>query len=172
MIYEFKIEEKSSTTISVRAQNPDEAQKIFDAWYQKHEVELDDALVAELLDNGYEGRTFKRSVGMDEESYYPKPVMLPEESAVPQENIMNLQIRFADGSEDYQIRKISFGEIASILNHFERHYHLFPDPEKAYWKSKTDMYIYAVLKDTGETWKEFNYRKDRMFCEKSKKTQR
>lgn len=145
MIYEFKIEEKSSTIVSVRAPNPEEAQTIFDDWYRKHEVELDDALVEELLENGYEGRTFERISGICEENYH-KPVMLPEESPVPQENIMNLQIRFADGSEDYQIRKISFGEIASILNHFEKHYHLFPDPKILYWKSKTDMYIYAVPK--------------------------
>ena len=168
MIYEFKITELSSATIPVRANNPDEAQKIFDDWYRKHEDDLNDGLVAEMLENGYEGRKFERSAGIREENYIHE-VLLPEEEKAPPENFMMLNIRFADGRERYTITNTTMARIVETLAELSKKYYLYPDPQLRYWMSENSMNVYAVLKDEEETWFEFDMGKDPVFNEKTEK---
>ena len=166
MIYEFKITETSSVRIPVRADNPDEAQKIFDEWYHKHEDELNDGYVGELLDNGYDGRKFTRDTGIDANTYfrmYPLtsfPVMLPEEAPKPVEPKFDMHVRFADGSNTWTCVNRTLGEIGMKLAELSSKYILYSDPDK-FNASVPDaipkiFYIYAVLKDEGETWYEFD----------------
>ena len=169
MIYEFKITEVSRAVVPVRADTPDEAQKIFTEWYQKHEEDPQDSLINDLLDNGYDGRKFERSTGFNEKEYDNKysTIMLPEEKPVPQEPTFHLHIRFADGSEPVDYPHKTLKEIGQELYAWGDKYHLFPnagpdasgcllteaskDIESCFW-------IYAVLKDKPETWYEFEER--------------
>lgn len=165
MIYEFKIEEKSTATIPVRADNPDEAQKIFNEWYEKHENDPTDSTITDLLDNGYDGRTFTRSEGIDEANYLSGAVMLPEEQPTPEEPRYILHIRFGDGSKPIELIR-TLQQIGMELLAFGEKYYLFPDPNASNilttfatydaHKCKTikteHFWIYAVLKDKEETW--------------------
>ena len=169
MIYEFRITEMSSAVISVRAKTPDEAQKIFDDWYRKHEDELNDGLIAEMLDNGYDGRKFERSAGIDEKTYIHQGVLLPEEENAPPENFMAIFIRFADGQEPYTVTNTTMSHIGELIAEFSKKYYLYPDPQFRYWMAENAMHIYAVLKDEEETWYEFDFRKDPAFNEEAEK---
>ena len=159
MIYEFTIEEKSKTVIPVRANTPDEAQKIFNAWYEKHDNDPTDSTVADLLDNGYDGRTFIRSEGISEIGYPMGAVMLPEESPTPKEPLYDLHIRFADGSKSIALKDRTLQQIGMELSAWGEKYYLFPDGndgELVYsplFKFDHQTFnVYAALKDKSETW--------------------
>lgn len=166
MIYEFKIEEKSTTTIPVRADNPDKAQKIFNEWYEKHENDPTDSTITDLLDNGYDGRSFTRSAGIDETNYPAGAVMLPEESPMPKEQEYILHIRFSDGSEPITRMNCTLQRIGMELSAWGEKYYLYPDPNASNMLTTFATYdvlkcetvriehfwIYAVLKDKEETW--------------------
>lgn len=161
MIYEFKIKEIFQTIIPVKADSPDEAQKIFDKWYEKHDGSPADSTIQDLLDNGYDGREITRSVGIKEDEY-DGDIMLPEEKPKPKEPVYDLYVRFADGTKQFIAHRITLAEYGGYLRDFGAKYHLFPDtkepvigildPEDPAYKGAFS--IYAVLKDKEETWYE------------------
>lgn len=160
MIYDFTIKETSKTVVPVRAKNPDEAQKIFTTWYEKHDGDPTDSTITDLLDNGYEGREIIRSVGMSEEKYPIHAVMLPEESPTPVEPRYTLHIRFADGSKPVTLTDRTLQQIGQELSAWGEKYYLFPDAGEGWLMCKkneketadSSFWIYAALKDKEETW--------------------
>ena len=158
MIYEFKITEVRTATVAVKAQNSDEAQKIFTEWYEKHE---DDPVIDEMLENGYDGRKFERSVGYCEESYDREKasIFLPEEQNTPQEQKMYLHIRFADGSKPITFWDKTFREIGLYLTQFSDKYYLRTD--ECFNEPEGGLCLYAVLKEQPETWYSFDEKIDR-----------
>lgn len=162
MIYEFTIKELKKTVIPVRADSPDDAQKIFDKWYHKHtDGEPQDSTILDLLDNGYEGRSLHRSAGIPENEYDYGNVMLPEENVVPEEPLYGLRIRFAEGAQ-YKADNQSLASIAGLISSYSQKYYLFPDAGRGGLMSYSNRYfwLYAVLKDQPETWYEFENRKE------------
>ena len=169
MIYTFTIRETKKVDIPVRANTPDEAQKIFTQWYQKHSAgEPKDTTIYDLLDNGYEGRDITRSPGIPESDWGSDKVMLPEEGSKPEEPLYNLQVRFADGSELATYKDQTLGSIGTILSSLSDKYYLFPDTsdydpitgpgynEPCGYRVNPFFNVYAVLKDEEETWYDFN----------------
>ena len=159
MIYEFTIKELKKTVIPVRADTPDAAQNIFDKWYRKHaNEEPQDSTILDLLDNGYEGRSLHRSAGIPEDKYGDGNVMLPEEKDVPEEPLYGLRIRFADGSQPYNVQNQSLADVAGLISSYSQKYYLFPDAEDGHLMIGYQRYfwLYAVLKDKPETWYEFD----------------
>lgn len=155
MIYNFEIKEIKKTNISVKANNPSEAQKIFSQWYEKHTAEEpQDTTIYDLLDNGYEGREITRSPGIPESDWDGDKVMLPEENDEPEEPLYNLHVRFADGSASVCYRNQLLSSIGTMFASFGGKYYLIPDPEKEALVVERDFYVYAVLKDEEETWYE------------------
>ena len=161
MIYEFTIKELKKTVIPVRADSPDEAQKTFDQWYHKHaDQEPQDSTILDLLDNGYEGRSLHRSAGIPEKEYDYGKVMLPEEKDTPEEPLYSLHIRFADGSQPYNIGNQKLSDISGLISSYSQKYYLFPDAGDGDLMTQTSsiryFWLYAVLKDKSETWYEFS----------------
>ena len=156
MVYEFKIEEISSTVVPVRADSPDEAQKIFDTWYKKHTEDGSDTTVYDLIDNGYQGRHITRSVGRPDCMYSPDDIMLPEESDQPYEPTYSLHIRFSDGSRDIYKKDLTLGQVGRELTIYgSGKYMLLPDAMNNRIFSEDaerNIWIRAVLKDEEETW--------------------
>ncbi len=169
MVYKFTIKEIKRTDIPVRADTPDEAQKIFSQWYEKHTAgEPKDTVIYDLLDNGYEGREITRSPGIPESDWGIDKVMLPEEGSKPEEPLYNLQVRFADGSELKTYKDMTLGSIGVILSSLSHKYYLLSDTndydpitgptynEARGYKINPFFNVYAVLKDEEETWYDFN----------------
>lgn len=163
MIFNFEIKEIKRTNISVKANNPSEAQKIFSQWYEKHTAEEpQDTTIYDLLDNGYEGREITRSPGIPESDWHDK-VMLPEESDEPEEPLYDLHVRFADGSASVCYGNQLLSSIGTIFASLGGKYYLIPDPEKRGLVVGEDFYVYAVLKDAKETWYELDCKEDLYF---------
>ena len=151
MIFDFTIKETSKTTISVRADTPDDAQKLFMKWYDKHTDDPTDTTIDDLLDDGYDGREIIRSVGKTEDHYPVGAIMLPEESNTPVEPKYTLHIRFADGSDPLSLNNRTLAQIGMELVSWGDKYYLFPEENSDFAKEST-IAIYAVLKDKEETW--------------------
>lgn len=154
------IKELKKTVVPVRADNPDDAQKIFDQWYHKHtDAEPQDSTILDLLDNGYEGREISRSAGIPEDEYDGGNVMLPEEGMIPEEPLYGLRIRFADGSQPYNAQNLSLATVAGLISSYSQKYFLFPDGgdggNRLMIGYSRYFWLYAVLKDQPETWYEF-----------------
>lgn len=164
MIYPFTITETNKTTIPVRANSADEAQKIFWSWYEKHENDPEDDLIDTLLENGFDGRKFERFPGkIDEEEYFAmhklnpfaSGIVLPEEKNEPEEPKFDMHIRFADGSEAWTCIDRTLGEIGLKMAELSSKYYLYPDDTVNSGRNH-DFWLYAVLKDEKETWYQFN----------------
>ncbi len=163
MIYEFTIEEKCKAIIPVKADTPDEAQKIFDDWYAKHDNESGDSTITDLLDNGYESRLFTRSIGIDEDVYFKmneplgfgnRSYMLPEEKPTPDHNYYSMYVRFADGRRTEHFTEKTLQQIGRLLDSLGDKYHLISDYSNQDPKIHNCFWIYAVLKDKEEQWLE------------------
>ncbi len=154
MIYEFKFTEVRTATVAVKAHNSDEAQKIFTEWYEKPD---NNSEIDEMLENGYDGRKFERSVGYSEESYDREKasIFLPEEQSTPQEQKLYLHIRFADGSEPITFWDKTFRVIVLYLTQFSDKYYLRMDNEY-FNELGGGLYLYAILKEQPETWYSFD----------------
>ena len=155
MVYEFTIEEISKVVVPVRADNADQAQRIFDKWYKEHGDGGSDTTVYDLLDNGYQGRRISRSIGQPEYLYSPDDIMLPEEADEPQEPRYELFIRFADGTEEVHHSGLTLAHVGIELASYGDKYHLFPDAmnHRIFAEdAEKNIMIYAVLKDQKETW--------------------
>lgn len=160
MIYDFTIKESSKAVVPVKAANPDEAQRIFTEWYEKHDADPTDSTITDLLDNGWDGREIIRSVGKSEKNYPIHAIMLPEEQDKPVEPTYELHIRFADGSKPVTLTKRTLRQIGQELSAWGDKYYLFPDAGEGWLMCKKNeketadscFWIYAVLKDKEETW--------------------
>lgn len=177
MVYEFSIEEPRKVIIPVTAKNPDMAQKIFQEWYEKHTEDPMDTTIDEMLENAYDGRTIRRSEGMDANdywrihSYYECPMQLPEEADEPQPPKYHLHIRFADGGRSVDYPEIDINCIATILSNFGMKYYLYPDTDAfpIGIRGEKMINIYAALKDQEETYYEFTQKEDLYFNENEKR---
>ena len=128
MVYDFIIKEEKKTTVPVRANNPEEADRIFDEWYDRHQADSKDTTISDLLDNGYEGITVTRCEGKEESLYNPEDIMLPEEESSPCEKKYSLEVTFADrGGQLYAYPSMTLGEIGCKLADLSQVYYLFPN---------------------------------------------
>jgi len=163
MIYEFTIEEKAKAVIPVRADSPDEAQKIFDEWYNRHDCAPMDSTITDLLDNGYESRLFTRSHGIDEDIYWKmnegtalanRSTLLPEEQSNPNHNYYSMYVRFADGRKSEHFTEKTLPQIGRLLDSLGEKYILTSDLSTQDQKVQNCFWVHASLKDQEEQWLE------------------
>lgn len=170
MIYCFTINELRKAKVNVRTENPDEAQKIFSKWYDKHNDDPLDSTIDEMLEDGYEGRKIIRSIGLTEDVYskfdplWKNCLMLPEEADEPQEPKIYFHVRFADGSEPIEYKEMTLANIGIQLANLGNKYYLYPDSNIMYPISPEAMYFYAALKDQEETYYEFTVKENDPGC--------